>query len=169
MKFFFCPCRTEPPSCHKGIQQRWVSLPSLTLPNTPPWRPSSSSLAIVLVLLVVPPPWPLSSLSSTISTPHPPCQVKIPPPSARNVSNHEVGCCVDISPKTTVEDITMMLVTGLTLRTPLLRCDEGALRFRPVMDNYPICDNDWPTGCIVFGRAIRFFSLWKKMAEKKIL
>ncbi len=74
-----------------------------------------------------------------------------------------------ISPKTAVEDTAMMLITGLTLHTPLLRCDEGALHFRPVTDNYPICDNDWLTGGIAFGRAIWFFSLWKKMAEKKIL
>jgi hypothetical protein len=81
------------------------------------------------------------------------------------MSNHEVGCCVDISPKTAEEDTAMMIVTGLTSRTTLLRCDEGALRFRPVMmDNYPICDNDWPTVGTAFGRAIRFFSL----AEKKI-
>ena len=72
--------------------------------------------------------------------------------------------------KTAVEDTAMMLITGLTSRTPLLRrCDEGALRFRPVMDNYPICDNDWRTRGIAFGRAIWFFSLLKKMAEKKIL
>ena len=72
-----------------------------------------------------------------------------------------------ISPKTAVEDTAMMLATGLTLRTPLSRCDEGALRFSPVTDNYPICDNDWRTGGIAFDRAI--FSLWKKRAEKKIL
>ena len=69
--------------------------------------------------------------------------------------------------KTAAEDTAMMLVTGLTSRTPLLRCDEGALRFRPVTDNYPICDNDWPMGGIAFGRAIRFFSLWKKNGSEK--
>ena len=74
-----------------------------------------------------------------------------------------------ISPKTAVEDTAMMLATGLTSRTPLSRCDEGALCFSPVTNNYPICDNDWPTGGIAFGCAIWFFSLWKKMAEKKIL
>ena len=71
-------------------------------------------------------------------------------------------CCAGhlaISPKTSVEDTTMMLATGLTSRMPLSRCDEVPLRFSPVTDNYPICDNDWPTGGIAFGRAIRFFSL----------